>query len=89
MMISKMASVLWANTIVKHPDVFLSRLSLDMTFEHHMELKGTSNFPTKDLMPSDLILKVAEKSGLVFRTEAIRKAVSLKPQDHLSSSFQP
>ena len=79
-MISKIASVLWMNSILKRWDAVLSCLSLDLIFEQWIELRNAPVYPAKDLLPSSLILLVAKKSSQVLRDDVIRNVVTCEAQ---------
>ena len=51
MMISKTALVLWMNALLKKRDVVLSKVSLDITYEHKIEMQNASVFCSTGFFP--------------------------------------
>ena len=77
MMMTCIASVFWAITMLKLRDVVLATVKVILLWDAWMELRNASVFSVFHLFALD-ISKAAEKSGCALHDEAIRKAVAFK-----------
>ena len=67
MMIARIASLLWENSILKHRDVVLTKVKVNMTFESKI---GMKNSPIHSLRALLLALLVEKNIGEVKQCAA-------------------
>ena len=75
LLVANMASIVWANLILKMRDAVLTKVKDSIPFEFFVDLR---NFPlsgSTELFPREAVKKAIEKSSRVLYNEAIRKAV--------------
>ena len=68
-LISKMVSVLWINSVLRGCDAILQCFLSDLIYEHKMELKKTSVYLVRELFPQMLSCRLQKDPGgsLVIR----------------------
>ena len=66
MMMAKTVSVLRANSVLKKSNSVLVKISSNITCEYKMEVHNAPIFQSKELLPSDLILKPTERLNQIL-----------------------
>ena len=81
LLVTKTASTLWANVVLKRRDVVWAKVKDSISFESFMDLRNAKLSSGSDLFLTDVLVKAMERSPKVLHDEAIRKAVAQdKPQ---------
>ena len=74
MVMTRTAFVLRINLVLKFRDVILSKIAANITYE--WEVSNATICSLTELLPSDLVVRTAEKSNRVLHDEVIRKVFS-------------
>ena len=83
-LVAKMASILWANRILKCWSAMLTKAKDNIAFESFMDLRNTPLSDSSELFHKETAKRAIEKSSRVLHSEVIRKAVS---QDKPAKKF--
>ena len=81
MMMTRTAFVLRINLVLKFRDVILSKIAANITYACKMEVSNATICALTELLPSDLVVRTAEKSNRVLHDEVIRKVFSFCDRD--------
>ena len=75
-MVSKTASVLWSNSIVKRHEAALCKILGNITYKHKTEVWNAPIFSLMALLPLDLNTEVHKQIEPSPPSEAVKKAIS-------------